>query len=68
MSPAAGKKQYMSSDQLTVFDAGVFIAALMKADARHAEARGIVEDARLGKLSACTTVGILAERMPKVRN
>lgn len=44
-----------------LFDAGVFIGALLRGDARHAEARPIVEAARGGELDACTTVGILSE-------
>jgi predicted nucleic acid-binding protein len=42
-------------------DAGVFIGALLSGDSRHAEARGIVEAARAGRLNACTSVGVLAE-------
>jgi predicted nucleic acid-binding protein len=51
----------MSSDQPALFDAGVFIAALLKGDPRHAEARRLVEEARLASINACATVGILSE-------
>src|SRR6266540_3124218 len=44
-----------------LFDAGMFIAALLTGDPRHAEARPLVEAARRGMLSACTTTGILSE-------
>jgi predicted nucleic acid-binding protein len=44
-----------------LFDAGMFIAAVLSGDPRHAEARPLVEAARRGKLSACTTTGILSE-------
>lgn len=43
------------------FDAGLFIAAILKGDARHAEARGIVEAARSGEVSGVTSAGILSE-------
>jgi predicted nucleic acid-binding protein len=42
-------------------DAGVFIAALLSGDPRHAEARPLVEQARRGELLACTTPGVLSE-------
>ena len=44
-----------------LIDAGVFIGALLKGDARHAEARPLVEQARRGKIVACTTTSILSE-------
>ena len=44
-----------------LFDAGVFIAALLNGDPRHSEARPLVEAARRGELQACTTAGILSE-------
>jgi predicted nucleic acid-binding protein len=44
-----------------LFDAGLFIGALLKDDPRHSEARAVVEQARRGKLSVCTTAGILGE-------
>lgn len=44
-----------------LIDAGMFIAALLKGDPRHAEARPLVEQARQGDLPACTTAGILSE-------
>lgn len=51
----------MADSELTLFDAGVFIGALLDGDPRHREARPLVEAARRGELSACTTVGILCE-------
>src|SRR5438067_6878631 len=44
-----------------LLDAGIFIGALMMGDPRDVEALPIVEDARSGRLPACTTVGILCE-------
>src|SRR5262249_12147125 len=44
-----------------ILDAGLFIGALLIGDPRHAEARPIVEAARRGELTACTTTGILSE-------
>ena len=44
-----------------LIDAGVFIAALLKGDPRHREARPLVEQARQGVLPASTTAGILSE-------
>ena len=44
-----------------LFDAGLFIAALLSEDPRHPEARPLVEQARRGELSVCTTPGILSE-------
>ena len=44
-----------------LIDAGMFIAALLKGDPRHSEARPLVEKARHGDLPACTTAGILSE-------
>jgi predicted nucleic acid-binding protein len=44
-----------------LFDAGVFIGALLTGDLRHAEARPLVEAARRGEMLACTTIGILSE-------
>jgi len=44
-----------------LFDAGMFIGALLTGDPRHTEARPLVEAARRGELSACTTSGILSE-------
>ncbi len=43
------------------FDAGMFIGALDVTDARHSEAFPLVEDARLGRIAASTTTGILSE-------
>jgi predicted nucleic acid-binding protein len=47
--------------QYVLLDAGVFIGALLKGDPRHQEARLLVERARRGELTACTTAGILSE-------
>jgi predicted nucleic acid-binding protein len=44
-----------------LFDAGVFIAALLLGDLRHAEARALVEAVRRGEHLACATSGILSE-------
>lgn len=43
------------------FDAGMFIGALDITDVRHSEAFPLVEDARLGRIAASTTTGILSE-------
>jgi predicted nucleic acid-binding protein len=43
------------------FDAGLFIAALLAGDPRHAEARPIVEAARAGQGQAITDASILSE-------
>lgn len=50
----------MASDWI-LFDAGLFIGALLSGDLRHAEARPLVEAARRGELPACTTTGVLSE-------
>lgn len=47
--------------EYVLFDAGVFIGALLTGDSRHAEARPLVEAARRGDVLACTTTGILSE-------
>jgi predicted nucleic acid-binding protein len=47
--------------EYVLFDAGVFIGALLTRDSRHAEARPLVEAARRGDVLACTTTGILSE-------
>ncbi len=39
----------------------MFTGALLSGDARHAEARPLVEAARVGTLDVCTTSGILSE-------
>jgi predicted nucleic acid-binding protein len=44
-----------------LFDAGMFIGALLREDDRYAEARPLVEAARMGILTVCTTSGILSE-------
>jgi len=46
---------------LTLFDAGMFVSALLKGDPRHAEARPLVEAARRGEMPVCTTASILSE-------
>ncbi|WP_295433430.1 type II toxin-antitoxin system VapC family toxin [uncultured Thiodictyon sp.] len=51
----------MSPTDCVFLDAGLFIGALLADDPRHAEARGIVEAAREGRFTACTSVGVLAE-------
>lgn len=50
-----------TEDAYVLFDAGVFIGALLTGDPRHAEARPLVEAARRGDVLACTTTGILSE-------
>lgn len=50
-----------TEDEYVLFDAGVFIGALLTGDSRHAEARPLVEAARRGDIPACTTTGILSE-------
>lgn len=50
-----------TEDEYALFDAGVFIGALLTGDSRHAEARPLVEAARRGDMLACTTTGILSE-------
>jgi predicted nucleic acid-binding protein len=49
------------SRERALLDAGVFIGALLQGDPRHQEARSLVEQARRGMISACTTPGILSE-------
>ena len=50
-----------TEDEYVLFDAGVFIGALLTGDSRHTEARPLVEAARRGDILACTTTGILSE-------
>lgn len=45
----------------TLFDAGLFIGALLAEDPRHEEARPLVEQARRGDILACTTTSILCK-------
>ena len=52
---------FTSLADLTSFDAGMFIGALLEGDPRHAEARPLVEAARRGEMQVCTTPGILSE-------
>lgn len=56
-----GKTLFMPEPTLVLFDAGIFIGALLQGDPRHSEAHPLVEAARQGVLPACTTVGILSE-------
>ena len=51
----------MISAETILFDAGLFIAALLSGDPRHTEAYPLVEAARRGTLIVCTTTGILSE-------
>lgn len=51
----------MNLSDFILFDAGMFIGSLLQEDPRHAEARLLVESARKGDLSICTTTGILSE-------
>ncbi len=51
----------MTQPEQILFDAGMFIGALLRGDPRHAEARPLVEAARSGDVPACTTIGILSE-------
>ena len=51
----------MSGEKPILFDAGLFIGALLQGDRRHQEARSIVEAARKGELLATTTASILSE-------
>ncbi len=50
-----------TENEYILFDAGIFISAFLTGDARHTEARPLVEAARRGDLLACTTTGILSE-------
>jgi predicted nucleic acid-binding protein len=47
--------------EYVLFDAGMFIGALLLGDSRHREARPLVEAARRGELLTRTTTGILSE-------
>lgn len=49
-----------STDRI-LFDAGMFVGALLKGDPRHQEARPLVEAARRGEMQVCATPGILSE-------
>ena len=51
----------MASGDPVFVDAGVFIGALLKDDSRHQESRPLVEAARRGEASWCTSAGVLAE-------
>jgi predicted nucleic acid-binding protein len=61
ISLKAGKMPSITSSDTILFDAGLFIGALLRGDPRHAEAYPLVEAARRGTMAACTTVGILSE-------
>jgi predicted nucleic acid-binding protein len=50
-----------TEEEYVLFDAGIFIGALLAGDPRHAEARPLVEAARRGDMLVCTTSGILSE-------
>jgi predicted nucleic acid-binding protein len=50
-----------TEEAYVLFDAGIFIGALLTGDSRHAEARPLVEAARRGDMLACTTTGVLSE-------
>ncbi len=58
--PFMGQADEDVSPKYTLFDAGLFIGALVTGDPRHAEARALVEDARRGTFLTCTTTGILS--------
>jgi predicted nucleic acid-binding protein len=51
----------MNRNDRVLFDAGLFIGALLRGAMRHTEARPLVEAARYGDTSGCTTTGILSE-------
>jgi predicted nucleic acid-binding protein len=51
----------MNENKPILFDAGVFVGALLKGYPRHDEARLIVEAARRGELLTRTTTSILSE-------
>ncbi len=51
----------MAQDNWILFDAGLFIGALLDGDPRHKEAFEAVEAARKGDILACTTTSILSE-------
>ena len=58
----AGKTlSIMAQDNWILFDAGLFIGALLDGDSRHEEAFVAVEAARKGDILACTTTSILSE-------
>jgi predicted nucleic acid-binding protein len=51
----------MNQNEYILFDAGIFIGSLLNGDPRHLESRPLVESARNGNISVCTTTGILSE-------
>jgi predicted nucleic acid-binding protein len=62
LSLKAGKMPSTSDIEApALFDAGVFIGALLSGDPRHTEARSLVEAGRRGEIQVCTTPSILSE-------
>lgn len=59
--PSITRAEDYDLSQRILFDAGLFIGALLEDDPRHSEARPLVEQARRGNLPVCTTAGILGE-------
>ena len=55
----------MNENKPILFDAGVFIGALLQGDRRHQEARLIVETARRGEILACTTIDVINSQSNK---
>lgn len=51
----------MATAETVFVDAGLFIGALLGDDPRYTEARPLVESARRGEISWCTSAGVLAE-------
>jgi predicted nucleic acid-binding protein len=51
-----------TENEYVLFDAGVFIGALLTGDSRHAEARPLVEAARRGDMLAGSVTKIILER------
>ena len=51
----------MANADAVFVDAGLFIGALLGDDPGHPEARPLVESARRGEISWCTSAGVLAE-------
>jgi predicted nucleic acid-binding protein len=50
-----------TKEEYALFDAGVFIGALLMGNSRHTEARPLVEAARRGDILVYATMGILSE-------
>lgn len=53
----------MNPNNLILFDAGLFVGALLRGYARHKESYELVEAARKGDIAACTTTSILSEEI-----